>query len=273
VPDPVRREIIAMGEGIQEVYEGRAIVAYHSASDTTSLDAFRDRPSWLTLNWTYSYCPRYRKTYPYEQHWRTFREHPPMPFQFGEGYYDFGAARDYASNHVNTRFGDRYAVRRQAWWASFLTGSAGHAYGAEAIWHHNREGETWRAALQYPSRQDMIHKRNFLDEIPWWTLRPDMENVVLVGGYGTWRTDEFAVAAVSEDRKLAVAYTPVRHALQFQLSGLAAGRVEARWFDPTSGVFSAPSGWSAEKRGVVTVQSPEKNSAGGGDYVLILTVQ
>jgi hypothetical protein len=48
----------------------------------------------------------------------------------------------------------------------------------------------------------MIHKKNFLDEIPWWTLRPDMENVVLVGGYGTWRTDEFAVAAVSEDSKL-----------------------------------------------------------------------
>jgi hypothetical protein len=273
VPDPVRKEIIAMGEGIQEVYGGKAIVAYHSASDTTSLDAFRDRPSWLTLNWTYSYCPRYRKTYPCEQHWRTYAEQPAMPFQFGEGYYDFGAARAYGAHHVASRFGNRYAVRRQAWWASFLTGSAGHAYGAEAIWHHNRERETWRMALQYRSRQDMTHKKSFLDQIPWWTLKPDMENEVLVGGYGTWRTDEFAVAAVSESRKLAVVYTPVRHALQLQLNQLAAGKIEARWFDPTSGVFSSPSGWNPESRGLVTVQSPEKNSAGDGDSVLILSVQ
>jgi hypothetical protein len=272
-PDPVRSEIVAMGDGIQEVYEGRAIVAYHSRSDTTSFDAFPDRPSWITLNWTYSYCPRYRQTYPYEQHWRTYRENPPVPFQLCEGYYDFGAARDYRDSHVSSRYGNRYAVRRQAWWASFLTGSTGHAYGAEAIWHHNRAGETWHGALRYLSRQDMTHKKSFLDEIPWWTLKPDMENAVLVGGYGNWRTDEFAVAAVSEDRRLAVVYTPVRHALQLELSGLATGRIEARWFDPTSGVSSSPNGWNAESRGLVTVRSPEKNSAGDADHVLVLTVQ
>jgi hypothetical protein len=61
--------------------------------------------------------------------------------------------------------------------------------------------------------------------------------------------------------------------MQFQLSGLAAGKIEARWFDPTSGMFTSPSGWNAKSRGFVAIQSPEKNSAGDADYILILTVQ
>ena len=46
----------AMGKGIQDVYDGIAIIAYHSRAGQSSLEAFPD-PSWATLNWTYAYCP------------------------------------------------------------------------------------------------------------------------------------------------------------------------------------------------------------------------
>lgn len=103
-----------MGKGIQDVYDGKAIIAYHSRADQSSLEAFPDDASWITLNWTYAYCPAYRERYPYEMNWVNWKAHPNTPIQFGEGYYDFG------EDSRRARWGNRFVLRRQAWWVAFM---------------------------------------------------------------------------------------------------------------------------------------------------------
>jgi hypothetical protein len=267
-PEPVRAEMTAMAEGIQEICGGKAILAYHSNADTSSAEMFADKPAWLTLNWTYAYSPNYRALYPYEHNLRNAQQFSKIPTQFGEGYYEFGKKK-LNGKAVAGRWGGRYAVRRQAWWASFLTGGSGQAYGSEAIWNHNREGETWRQALQFESRTDMTHLKTFVDGIPWWTFKPDYDHQLLSGGYGTWQKDDFAVAALTAQKNMAVIYTPVRTTLTLNLDQLAPGSISAQWFDPTSGEFQPVKEWPSG-RGAIKLQTPLKNGSGEDDFVLVL---
>lgn len=269
--EPVRNELDAMGRGIQDVYAGRALVAFHNEADYSSRDAFPDA-TWITLNWTYAYAPPYRKKYPYEANWADWAKHPAMPIQFGEGFYDFGAETRAGANHQRARWADRFALRRQAWWAGVLSGATGHAYGAEAIWLHNRDSQTWQMAVAYESGQDMRRLKAFVDAIPWWTLQPDHRQAFLVGGFGEWRTDDFALAAVSQDRSLAVVYTPVAHALELRLDELRPGNITAQWFDPSSGEYRGLDSALFAKRGTITLPSPAANATGDADHVLVVRV-
>jgi len=269
VPEPVRDELEAMGQGIQDVYAGRAMIAFHSEADQSSREAFPNA-RWLTLNWTYAYAPPYRKKYPYEVNWANAKANPRMPIQFGEGFYDFGSATRPGANGQRARWAGRFVLRRQAWWAGILTGASGCAYGAEAIWMHNRDPETWQTAVAYESGQDMRRLKLFVDTLPWWTLQPDQEHTFLSGGFGEWRTDSFAVAAVSQDRSLAVVYTPVAHALELRLDELRPGKITAQWFDPSSGEHQTVDTSLFAQRGTITLSSPEKNHAGDGDFILLV---
>jgi hypothetical protein len=283
VPEPVSDEIAAMAEGIQEVYNGKAIIAVHSRQTTSSLEVYPEQPAWLTLNWTYAYSPLRAdwNLWPYEHNHRNYQQFylrnyqqlQPVPIQFGEGYYDFGASRELGSTGVSDRFGGRYAIRRQAWYASFITGSTGHAYGAEAIWHHNRDGETWQMALNYGSRKDMTIKKKLVDDIPWWTLVPDVNNKFLLCSSGIRGTGEYAVAAVSSDRNLAVLYTPVYNEFQLNLDELSEGQISAEWYDPCNGEVRPVEGFPETGRGKFTLFSPDKNSSGESDYVLVIKIE
>lgn len=270
-PAPVKDELAAMAEGIQEVYNGKAIIAVHCASDSSSLESYTENPSWLTFNWTYAYCPKYKKKYPYQENLENYKNFPTKPFQFAEGYYDFGAAKKYNGSSVNGRWGNRYAVRRQAWWASFLSGSTGQAYGAEAIWHHNRESETWQKALEYDSRKDMKNLMDLVQSLKWWTFKPDTDHSFLVGGYGTYMTDNYALSAISEDKNEAVIYTPVKHTLVLQFKQIHLKHVSMKWFDPTNGTYQKISKKEYKKDGdMLTISSPDANSCGQSDWVLVV---
>jgi hypothetical protein len=272
VPEPVREELDAMGQGIQDVYAGRAIVAFHSEADQSSLEAYPNA-SWITLNWTYAYAPPYREKYPYETNWANFGKSPRRnhrnPRQIGS----VGAETKPGPNGQRARWAGRFALRRQAWWGGFLTGASGCAYGAEAIWMHNRAPETWQMAMAYESGRDMRHVKTFADAIPWWTLQPDREHRFLSGGFGEWRTDNFAVAAVSSDRSLAVVYTPVRHTLELRLDQLRGGQMTARWFDPSSGEYTPAELTPPDKNGTTTLLPPARNRAGDADFVLVLNAR
>lgn len=270
VPEPVREELDAMGQGIQDVYRGRAIVAFHSEADQSSREAFPNA-TWITLNWTYAYAPPYRKKYPYDINWANLGTSPRCPIQFAEGFYDFGAETKPGPNGQRARWAGRFALRRQAWWGGFLTGASGCAYGAEAIWMHNRAPETWQMAMAYESGRDMLQLKRFADATRWWTLQPDQEHRFLSGGFGEWRTDNFAVAAVADDRSFAVIYTPVRHPLELRLDELRRGQITAQWFDPSSGEYTAVDP-ALLKPGTVKLLSPAQNRAEDADFVLVVRV-
>lgn len=272
VPEPVRREMDAMGEGIQEVYGGKAIVAYHSCGSQSSKEAF-PAASWLTLNWTYAYTPAYKfegaPRYPYQMNYENIERYKNIPVQFGEGYYDFGTAKTYPANGVTGRWGNRYVLRRQAWW-NVTSGAVGVAYGAEGIWHKNRDGETWTKCLEYESSKDMGRLKKLFDSLEWWKLHPDITHKVLIGGYGEYLTDDYATAAVADDFSFALIYTPMPHVLHIRIPENAKGRTpRMKWFDPAVGKRIDVENYEL-KNGILIVESPSINGEGAGDWVLIV---
>ncbi len=271
VPEPTRQEMDAMGQGIQEVYGGKAVVAYHSEGSQSSREAFPSA-SWLTLNWTYAYTPSYKfegqPRHPYAMNHDNYRLTPAMPIQMGEGYYDFGTAKRYDTDGTTGRWGNRYALRRQAWW-NVLSGATGVAYGAEGIWHKDREGQTWQRCVQYPSGHDFVLMRSIMEQYSWWTLRPDLNHEVLVGG-GEYNTDSYAVAATSADRRATIVYTPVGQRLVVKLP-LATGVAELQWIDPSTGTALEAVG--AQRGMEISIDTPGQNAAGDHDWLLVVKIK
>ena len=48
-------------------------------------------------------------------------------------------------------------------------------------------------------------------------------------------------------------------------------KVQARWFDPTTGKYASVAESPFENKGVRRLATPEKNAAGDGDIVLVLS--
>ena len=119
----------------------------------------------------------------------------------------------------------------------------------------------------------MAIKKLLVDDIPWWTLIPDLNNRFMVCQSGIRGTGEFAVAAVSSDRKLAVLYTPVRNELQLNLDELAEGQITAVWYDPCNGKVKPAAGFPETGRGKVKLFSPDTNSSGSSDFVLVIKIE
>jgi len=151
-PEPVRSEIDAMGKGIQTIYLGKAIVAYHGEIDQSSLEAYPNA-EWISLNWTHAYSPTSGKGYPYSENYDNWKAFPKVPIQLGEGYYDFGDTKNYDKNGITDRWGNRLVVRRQAWW-NFLSGGMGNAWGAEGIRNRNTNGRDWKSCTAYASSKE-----------------------------------------------------------------------------------------------------------------------
>jgi hypothetical protein len=267
-PEPVRAELEELGKGIQEVYAGKAIVAYLGESGQSGKEAFPDAP-WLTFNFTHAYSSTYQKQYPYSENydnWKAFRKTPLM---LAKGFYELGDARKYDDNGTSERWGNRYAIRRQAWW-NLLSGGIGNVYGAEGICNKNAEGQNWNYCTEYGGSKDMATLKLFTDKAKWWKLQPDMDHNVLVGGYGTFMADDFAVCAVTEDKNTAIIYTPVEQALEVKLPDYGE-HSRARWFDPVSGRYIPVDMRFPKKKKKATIfETPGINHSGSYDWVLIL---
>jgi hypothetical protein len=79
------------------------------------------------------------------------------------------------------------------------------------------------------------------------------------------------IAAAADDGTLLMAYRPPTHSGGFAVDMTAMrGLTLARWWDPTTGVFS-DGGVSLDNAGVRWFEPPAANAAGAGDWVLILT--
>ncbi len=64
-------------------------------------------------------------------------------------------------------------------------------------------------------------------------------------------------------------YTPVRHRLTIALTNFSSP-VTAHWYDLTANTFAAISGSPFPEIGTHNFTTPGKNSAGDGDWVLVL---
>lgn len=160
-------------------------------------------------------------------------------------------------------------VRQGHYQARIGGGSFGEGYGAWPFWYHSSSRTEWSEALEAQpiAVQIGMHMPRFFEALPWWTLRPDREGMILKRGAGrSWSWDR-AVAAGNPERSVAVVYIPSRRSVDVDL-GWFARPVEARWYDPTDGSYS--SAGSHQNRSIRTFETPARNADGDGDFVLVL---
>jgi hypothetical protein len=98
---------------------------------------------------------------------------PPMPVMIGEYCYE---------GHMQTAFQD---VQRYVFWATMLSGSAGHTYGAAGVWHASVDGDpgtanvydwtTWKEGMNFPGSTQLGLGKKLLEQYPWSRFEPHPE--------------------------------------------------------------------------------------------------
>jgi hypothetical protein len=88
-------------------------------------------------------------------------------------------------------------------------------------------------------------------------------------GLGAIDTNDYAPAAATADGALMIAYLPSARTVTIDMSKLA-GPMLASWYDPTNGTSDAISGSPFANRGKMRFIPPGNNSAGDGDWILLL---
>ncbi len=238
----------------------------HCAPETAALD-YWDGESWLALNNIYTYG----RVLPAA--WRQNRRSPRMPFILIESAYE--------NEHGVTE----QRLRMQAFDA-ILGGAAGHVFGNNPIWHFDGPGIypsplDWKDALDSAGAKSMQHFQKLMNGLAWWTLQPAQRLIVNNRNQSYWskfqrwlssNADKRAVGAVAEDGSLAVIYLPSARSIEINLALLSSTNVTADWYDPTDGSYLSTE-TELHPNGTQVFTSPERNSAGFSDWVLLLRSQ
>jgi hypothetical protein len=98
---------------------------------------------------------------------------PVMPAMMGEYCYE---------GHMQTAFQD---VQRYVFWATVLSGSAGHTYGAAGVWHASVEGDpgiarvydftTWKDGMNFPGSTQLALGKRLFEQHAWARFEPHPE--------------------------------------------------------------------------------------------------
>jgi hypothetical protein len=199
----------AMAAGLRAGDPSKLFTA-HAHPGAKPLDFF----PWLDLNQTYSYGIVHRRVL--EDH----LSEPRRPNVLFESSYE---NEHYDSSPVQ--------FRRQSWWA-LLSGACGQFYGNNPVWG---AFDGWQDALDLPGTLEQVHVGSFFRGLSWWLLRPDADRRFLVAGHGEANGLDRCTAAVATDGSFAVAYMPSARQVVLDLTALAEGRYEVRWFNPRGG--------------------------------------
>lgn len=253
--DPPNKSLVrAVAEGIK-AYHPQALHTVHGAPGFSSLDNWRAE-EWLDVNAVYTYGPVHEKVTAQKAF------DPRIP--------SFLIESTYENEHGATG----RSIRIQAYQA-LLTGAVGHVFGNNPIWHFDgpaiyAASIGWKEALASEGAQSMAHLAKLMAAVPWWTLAPDDTNKLLVEGTGP--PDSRAVAAVAEDRSLALVYLPDAREIVIDLTELTGSLVTARWYDPAEGSFTIAADSPIPPEGRHRFGAP---SAVGtdGDRLLVLEVE
>ncbi len=166
-------------------------------------------------------------------------------------------------------------IRRHC--AGRSTGASSAARPASSTGTSTRgsSSRTGRATSTRPAASRSSYLVKLFTGLPWYRLVPDQKHTLLTSGYGTFsstgnvESSDYATAARTPDGKLAIAYLPTVRTITIDASKLAANAV-SRWYDPTAGTFT-PAAPLSRNGSIETFRPPDKNSAGDGDWLLVLT--
>ncbi len=235
----------ALGSGLRSA-GGKQLLTAHFGAETSAQDIEDETlRGWFDLDSTYTYRPVDQKSL------ADYRRPGALPH--------FLIETAYEHEHDSTP----RSLRAQAYDA-LLTGAVGQFYGNGAIWGF----WSWRSELGSPGAVGMTLVRRLFEGRAWTDLVPDDAHEVLAEGAVANGASDHALLARAKDRTWALAYLPATRAVNIDLSKLDP-RVEAHWYDPSSGAYSSAPGLPPT-RGVVTLRPPGPNAGGDGDWVLVL---
>jgi hypothetical protein len=159
---------------------------------------------------------------------------PVMPVLIGEVCYE------------GIQEASRQEVQRFMFWASMLSGAAGHTYGANGIWQvntpeapfgaspHGRSwGDTpWQTAYQLPGSAQLGMATALLERFAWWRMEPHPEWIE-----PHWSEQNYMQPyAGGIPGELRVFYFPKTGVVNHKIMHLEAGvRYRAFWWNPVSG--------------------------------------
>lgn len=220
-----------------------------------------DDPSWapiIGLNAAYTYYPTYAQLL------KDYNRPEFKPLIMAEANYEF-------EHNPNTDGGSTQILRRQAYW-SMLSGVTGQLYGSLFTW---RLAPGWQTHLDTPGIVQFAHMSQLFGSRKWYELVPDQDHTVVIRGRGKYSangsmvTNTYATAARTPDGSLVMAYMPTIRPIMIDMSKLS-GAATARWFDPTNGSYVTAAGSPFVNVGGRRFIPPGNNSAGDGDWLLIL---
>jgi hypothetical protein len=224
----------------------------------------QDDTNWIpriNTNGAYTYYPTYAETLV------AYNKPTIMPVLFLE--------ENYENEDNMGELGTPFVLRHQEYWSLTAGALAGHMYGSYWI---DRFDPAWQQHLSSQCVTELGYFKNFFTGIAFHTLVPDQNHTLLTAGYGTYDDNnvhlsqvDYATAAKSSDGSLAVIYTPVAHTLTVAMVNFG-GLVTAKWFDPTNATFQTVTGSPFPNIGTLDFTTPGNNSAGDGDWVLVLQV-
>ena len=250
--------VLAVAKGIRSADQRHVQTIELNYPVSSSLDDERWRPV-IGLNAVYTYQATYAEMLKaYDQ--PTFK-----PIFLVEAGYEF------EQNNSAYSPGTPETLRRQEYW-SLLSGGSGQFYGNHYTWQFI---PGWKNNLDTPGSTQMSYLVKLFKNRPWYRLVPDQKHTLLTSGYGTFTStgnvdsSDYATAARTPDGKLAIAYLPTVRTITIDSSKLAANAV-SRWYDPTAGTFT-PAVPLSRNGSIETFRPPDKNSAGDGDWLLVLT--
>jgi hypothetical protein len=246
---PNKDLVRAFVEGI-EAFDTNHLMTYHGDPNTSATDEWGGEP-WLDINTTYTYGSVWDKTL------ENYNRSDAMPVFLFESKYE-------NENGVTEN-----GLREQAYEA-LLGGSMGQVFGNNPMWHFGSGGlfpapYPWQEALQSQGSKDMAHLWDLFNTLEWFKLQPDQNAAWLVAGAGP--SDH---AALAQDGSFGLVYSAQGNALSLDLSKLVGPRIRARWYDPTSGVFSSASETLLTNSGTRVFTSSTTNATATPDWVLVL---
>lgn len=220
-----------------------------------------DDPAWrniVGLDAVYTYRPTYAKER------QAYDRTNVKPTFMVEANYEF-------EQNGGTDGGSTPNLRHQEYW-TMLSGTTGQLYGSQYTWRLDGD---WQHNLNTPGALQLKCMKKAFQNRPWYNLVPDFDKQVVIGGRGKFSstdsitTDTYATAASTPDGKLVMAYMPNLRTFTVDMSKLS-GPVMAEWYDPTNGTYLVI-GSALGNTGTMQFTPPGTNSAGDGDWMLVLT--
>jgi hypothetical protein len=253
--------VLAVARGIRSQDPRQVQTVELNYLNSASLDDARWKPV-IGLDAAYTYFPTYAEVL------KEYNRQDFVPVFMVEAGYEFEQGVSSVSQ------GTPEVLRRQAYW-SVLAGACGQFYGNHYTWQF---ADGWKQHLDTPGSVQMGYLVKLFHGRPWYRLVPDQDHKVVTAGYGTFsssgnvESSNYVTTSATPDGRLAFSYLPAGGTVTIDMRRFP-GRVQAQWYDPSKGTYSAVSGSPFPNTKAVELTSPGNNADGDPDWVLVLTLQ